>query len=81
MVEILNIISSILAFTSIGLAFIIFFVEKFIQIVKLNKIKEKNFEDILESSNIKLLGNYLDSEVGKMTISDYVDNKKINKKN
>lgn len=53
---------------------------KYQQRLKLEMLKEKNFETILETSNIKDLGTYLDKEIGQLTISDYVENKDINKR-
>jgi hypothetical protein len=53
---------------------------KYQQIKKLEMLKEKNFETILETSNIYELGTYLDTEIGQLTISDYVENKDINKR-
>jgi hypothetical protein len=47
---------------------------------KLKSLEEQNFETILASSDIKILGKYLDFEIGQMTISDYVDNKNINRR-
>jgi hypothetical protein len=46
---------------------------------KLKKLKSKNFELVLQSSDIKKLGNYLDNEIGQLTISNYVENENINK--
>jgi hypothetical protein len=47
---------------------------------KLLNLKDQDFDLIIESSNIKTLGSYLDNEIGLLTISDFVDNSSINKK-
>src|SRR5690606_20830873 len=44
----------------------------------LNILKKENFEKVIQSSDINLLGKYLDDEIGQLTISDYVENKDIN---
>jgi hypothetical protein len=51
-----------------------------VQNSKLNDLKKKEFEIILESSDIVKIGNYLDNEIGQLTISDYADNKQLTKR-
>ncbi|AUC23428.1 hypothetical protein BTO15_15550 [Polaribacter sejongensis] len=46
----------------------------------LKELKKKELETILDSSDILALGEYLDNDIGKLSISDYVDNKKLTKK-
>lgn len=46
----------------------------------LKELKKKELEVILDSSDILALGEYLDNDIGKLTISDYVDNSKLTKK-
>ncbi len=46
----------------------------------LKELKKIELEEILESSDILALGKYLDDDIGKLTISDYVDNKKLTEK-
>ncbi len=81
--DIIKTLGSTAAFASLisVLAFLIsYLITKYYQKLKLDILKEKSFETILESSNIKELGTYLDSEIGQLTISDYVENKDINKR-
>ena len=46
----------------------------------LKELKKKELETILDSSDILALGEYLDNDIGKLTISDYVENNKLTKK-
>lgn len=46
----------------------------------LKELKKKELEAILDSSDILALGEYLDNDIGKLTISDYVENNKLTKK-
>lgn len=46
----------------------------------LKELKKKQLETILDSSDIISLGNYLDNDIGELSISDYVDNKELTKK-
>lgn len=46
----------------------------------LKELKEKEFENLLDSTDLIRLGTYLDDEIGKLSISHYVDNEKLNEK-
>ena len=46
----------------------------------LKELRKKQLESILDSSDIISLGNYLDNDIGELSISDYVDNKELTKK-
>lgn len=46
----------------------------------LTELKKNELETILESSDIIALGEYLDNDIGKLSISDYVENEKLTKK-
>lgn len=78
--EILGIVSAAIASISVLITIYTSLAEKWKQKNKLKLLQAKEFESILETSDIKILGNYLDNEIGQMTISDYVDNKEINYK-
>lgn len=45
----------------------------------LKELKKEQLKSILNSSDIIALGNYLDNDIGKLSISHYVDNEKINR--
>ncbi|HLN73410.1 MAG TPA: hypothetical protein VK205_08950 [Prolixibacteraceae bacterium] len=81
--DILKIFSSTAAaasLLSVLASLVSYLYSKYQQGLILEMLKEKNFETLLETSNIKDLGTYLDTEIGQLTISDYVDNKDINKR-
>ncbi len=78
--DIFNIVAALIASLSIATTLYSSISERINQIRKLRKLKEDVFEIVLESSNIKTLGKYLDHEIGQLTISDYVENKDINKR-
>ncbi|MFB6344080.1 hypothetical protein ACE1ET_20345 [Saccharicrinis sp. FJH62] len=76
----LSIISGIFGLLSIILTLFSFFRSTRTQSTKLKELDKKKFELVLESSDIIKLGNYLDNEIGQLTISDYVDNKSLNER-
>jgi len=78
--EIIGKIGLFITTSSIILSLVFYIKSKYWQQRKLKALKKIEFKNVLSSSDIKVLGNYLDNEIGQMTISDYVDNNEINKR-
>lgn len=78
--EILGILATSLGSLSVVITILALINESLKQKNKLKVLNSKEFETILDTSDIKILGKYLDNEIGQMTISDYVDNESINQK-
>ncbi len=76
----LSLIVIVLASISTLLTFVSAINNRITQTKLLRELKKKELERILNSSDLIALGNYLDNDIGELSISDYVDNKKLTKK-
>nr|WP_298996629.1 hypothetical protein [uncultured Allomuricauda sp.] len=76
----ISLLATVLGLISGVITIISWTVNSISQKILLKELKKKELEAILDSSDILALGEYLDDDIGKLTISDYVDNNKLTKK-
>lgn len=78
--NVLEVVGNIGGICSILITLISIINNKLTQYVKLKELQSQEFNIIIESSDIVKLGNYLDNEIGKLSVSDYVDSQDLNKR-
>lgn len=77
--NIITTISSLTAVLSVLATLFAIYFNKKSQTKSLNDIREKSLDELIDSFDIKLLGKYLDNNLGQVTIKEYSANKKIQK--
>lgn len=77
--NIITTISTLTGLLSVVATLLAIYFNKKSQTKALNDIREKSLDELIDSFDIKLLGKYLDKNLGQVTIKEYSANEKIQK--